>query len=390
MSRTWMFSRKATQPAPACQEALSRLVAQLDNASVEAGDVIASQELQALERECDAIARSWSGSWLGYHAYVYYENLRPAPPGANFSQEWGLKDLSFTSLGSVGEWCQFDPEQVKMHLFQRSGLDDLDRYRSQLEGAAEIFEDAKSEMASLFEIFDDFSSDKFLASQREKFGAIHLVTSSEILGAWQPRGQVMTRDMVAMGQGFKVAPHLALMAKIVELRAIAEACREASKILKTMSSHIRRKDALKAGARSEGSNNCIFIGHGRSPLWRELKDFLQGRLGLDYKEFNRVSAAGIPTSVRLNEMLDDCNFAFLIMTAEDEAADGSLQARMNVIHEVGLFQSKVGFSRAIILLEDGCEEFSNISGLGQIRFPAGNIQAAFEELRLVLEREDLL
>jgi len=89
-------------------------------------------------------------------------------------------------------------------------------------------------------------------------------------------------------------------------------------------------------------------------------------------------------------MLDAAAVAFLVLTAEDERADGSLQARMNVIHEVGLFQGRLGFTKAIVVLEEGCEEFSNIQGLGQIRFPAGNIAAAFEEIRMVLEREEVL
>jgi predicted nucleotide-binding protein len=63
---------------------------------------------------------------------------------------------------------------------------------------------------------------------------------------------------------------------------------------------------------------------------------------------------------------------------------------MNVVHEAGLFQGKLGFTKAIILLEDGCEEFSNIQGLGQIRFPKSNIAAAYEEIRRVLEREGIL
>jgi hypothetical protein len=46
--------------------------------------------------------------------------------------------------------------------------------------------------------------------------------------------------------------------------------------------------------------------------------------------------------------------------------------------------------KAIILLEEGCEEFSNIEGIGQIRYPKGNIKAAFEEIREVLQREGVL
>ena len=131
----------------------------------------------------------------------------------------------------------------------------------------------------------------------------------------------------------------------------------------------------------------VFIGHGRSPVWRELKDFLRDRLFLDFEEFNRVTPAGVATPSRLEEMLNSAAFAFLIMTAEDEQLGGEFNARLNVIHEAGLFQGKLGFRKAIILLEEGCEEFSNIHGLGRIHFPKGNIKATFEEVRQVLERE---
>lgn len=96
------------------------------------------------------------------------------------------------------------------------------------------------------------------------------------------------------------------------------------------------------------------------------------------------------TAARLEEMLNGSAFAFLVMTGEDEQVDGSVRARENVIHEVGLFQGKLGLRRAIVLLEDGCTEFSNIHGLGQIRFPKGHIMARSEEIRRVLEREGLV
>ncbi len=89
-------------------------------------------------------------------------------------------------------------------------------------------------------------------------------------------------------------------------------------------------------------------------------------------------------------MLDQSCMAFLVLTAEDEQTDGTLHARENVIHEAGLFQGRLGFEKAIILLEEGCEEFSNIHGLGQIRFPKRNIKAVFEEIREVLEREGVI
>ena len=106
--------------------------------------------------------------------------------------------------------------------------------------------------------------------------------------------------------------------------------------------------------------------------------------------FNRVPIAGISNTARLEGMLEEAGFALIIMTAEDEQLDGTVRARENVVHEAGLFQGRLGFTKAILLLEEGCEEFSNIHGLGQLRFPKGRIDAVFEDIRKLLEREGML
>ena len=136
-------------------------------------------------------------------------------------------------------------------------------------------------------------------------------------------------------------------------------------------------------------NKKIFIGHGRSHIWRALKDFIEGELKLPYEEFERISTAGKSINNRLEEMLEESCIAFIIMTGEDEQPDGSLRARENVIHEVGLFQGRLGFEKAIILLEDGCARFSNIEGLIYLSFPKGNIKAAFENIREVLKTHNI-
>jgi predicted nucleotide-binding protein len=136
-------------------------------------------------------------------------------------------------------------------------------------------------------------------------------------------------------------------------------------------------------------SRTIFIGHGRSQAWVALKSFM-AKLHLEYEEFNRVSAAGVTTRERLAEMLDRCGLALLVLTGEDVHEDQTTHARENVIHEVGLFQGRLGWRRAIPLLEDGCEEFSNIVGVNHIPFAKGNIKACFPKIRHVLEREGLL
>jgi predicted nucleotide-binding protein len=136
-------------------------------------------------------------------------------------------------------------------------------------------------------------------------------------------------------------------------------------------------------------NRRIFIGHGRSQAWNGLKDLLVNRFHLPHDEFGREPRAGINTQDVLMTMLDGAKFAFLVMTAEDEHGDNKLHARQNVIHEIGLFQGRLGFEKAIILLEEGCTEFSNITGLTYIPFPKGNIKAVSEDIWAVLKRERL-
>jgi hypothetical protein len=134
-----------------------------------------------------------------------------------------------------------------------------------------------------------------------------------------------------------------------------------------------------------GRRPRVFIGHGKSLLWLEVRDFVRDRLQLDWDEFDRVPVAGHTVTERLSQMLDQAQLALLVLTGDDELRDGKVQARQNVVHEVGLFQGRLGFDRAIVLIEEGCEEFANLAGLVQLRFPKGNVAAVFEKIRIVAE-----
>jgi predicted nucleotide-binding protein len=201
----------------------------------------------------------------------------------------------------------------------------------------------------------------------------------------------MVRDTTALSQGFQTAPHQSVQARVIAIRSMFTACSALANIAHRAASHMERleQSRLSRGQAAQTPGGNVFIGHGRSLLWRELKDFISDRLGLPWDEFNRVPVAGVTNIARLSEMLDSARIAFVVLTAEDETIDGRERARQNVVHEAGLFQGRLGFTRAIVLLEDGCDEFSNIQGLGQIRFPRGQISAAFDDVRQVLEREGL-
>jgi len=131
----------------------------------------------------------------------------------------------------------------------------------------------------------------------------------------------------------------------------------------------------------------VFIGHGRSKQWRDLKDHLHEKHGYLVEAYEIGSRAGHAVRDILEEMLDESSVALLVMTGEDKTEDGKLRARQNVVHEAGLFQGRLGFSRAVILRESGTEEFSNIAGLQQIKFSKGKIKETFGEVLAFLKRE---
>lgn len=131
----------------------------------------------------------------------------------------------------------------------------------------------------------------------------------------------------------------------------------------------------------------IFLGHGRSLLWREIKDHLHEKHGYRVEAYEIGARAGHVIRDVVQDMLDKSAFALLVMTGEDEMVGGGTRARQNVVHETGLFQGRLGFQRAIVLLEDGTEEFSNIQGIEQIRFARGNIKETFGEVLATIRRE---
>lgn len=131
----------------------------------------------------------------------------------------------------------------------------------------------------------------------------------------------------------------------------------------------------------------IFIGHGRDDQWRELKDHLHEKQGFEVENYEIGPRAGLSVKEVLESMLNESSFALLVLTGEDIDNEGILHARENVIHELGLFQGRIGFKRAIPVLEKGTKEFSNILGVNQVRFSKGNIKETFGDVLSIIKRE---
>ncbi|MCE0485422.1 PfkB family carbohydrate kinase [Ornithinimicrobium sediminis] len=132
----------------------------------------------------------------------------------------------------------------------------------------------------------------------------------------------------------------------------------------------------------------VFIGHGRDSEWRHVKDCLEG-WGLKTSYFESAPVAGRFASEVLTEQALQADFAVIVVTGDD-VAEGQVRGRQNVVHEIGLMQGRLGWTKVAILMEEGVEAFSNIAGLQYLRFGKGRVQHAFHDLEVMLVREGML
>lgn len=133
----------------------------------------------------------------------------------------------------------------------------------------------------------------------------------------------------------------------------------------------------------------VFIAHGNNPAWGIVARILTETHGIPVEAFERQERAGQFTGEAVRAMIGGCDVAVVIMTAEDEMADGTKRARENVVHELGVSQGMLGIQNTIILLEDGTSEPSNIHGVTQIRFAAGDVLGVEDRIvEALLARRD--
>src|SRR5882724_7873355 len=81
--------------------------------------------LDVLQSSATEVGKAWGHSWLGYQSRVYYRGLKPPPPGANFSSEWGFQELH--TMGTTGDWVQFPEDAVEKAIRAQAGNPDITR-----------------------------------------------------------------------------------------------------------------------------------------------------------------------------------------------------------------------------------------------------------------------
>ena len=100
--------------------------------------------LKDLWDAAEQVGRCSSGSWIGYHANVYYQDLRPPPPGVHFSSEWGPTGV-FVPERTIGNWVEYDPSKVTRVIYEHAQNPDVGPANTYTEKGARAFQAQKQQ-----------------------------------------------------------------------------------------------------------------------------------------------------------------------------------------------------------------------------------------------------
>lgn len=250
-----------------------------------------SESLDKIKEAANQVGKSCSGSWFGYHSCVYYESFAEPPPGARFSQEWGFMD-TFGSETTVGNWREYGFGEVIDTIKEIAGNPDIAPQEKESKEVAEYFEEAQSVVVSqLHSVLETKSEDKYISQLLDKAENEKIFHANDFIKYLMPSGSIISRDLPAIEKGLQTPPHFSILAHVTAICQPFKACCNLSKIVRRAASHLENGE--KESARDQRIGTKVFIGHGHSAVWKDLKDFLQDRLHLPWDEFNRVPVAGV-------------------------------------------------------------------------------------------------
>ncbi|MFD3704973.1 carbohydrate kinase family protein [Nocardia sp. NPDC058658] len=130
----------------------------------------------------------------------------------------------------------------------------------------------------------------------------------------------------------------------------------------------------------------VLILHDDDTQWRQVNTFLTNRCGLETEHLGPAEVAARGPEAVVRDIVSHCSFAVCILSG-GEPGQGSSRPDQAIVHQVGILHGRYGFGRVAILVEDGCDLFTNLSGLIRLDFPKGRVDAKFVELRRMLLRE---
>ena len=171
-------------------------------------------DLQSMLEILKQIDESWSGSWFGFHADLYYEDFQRPPWNERFDSELG------SIHGIPKYWKEKTDEDIDSFVNERYKGIQIDKIRNSLLQTLEKGKGLQSEICSDLSFirgFENFDKEIEILDKIEK--QKWELSPNEYIGSITPQ-KAMTRDSYAASQGFRAPPHIQYQSKVIYLLSI--------------------------------------------------------------------------------------------------------------------------------------------------------------------------
>lgn len=129
----------------------------------------------------------------------------------------------------------------------------------------------------------------------------------------------------------------------------------------------------------------VFLSHGKSPLWQEVANYIEEKLAHEVVVLAEAVDQGRTQIQKLEQDTEECAFAIILLTSDDEQKSGSPRSREKILHEIGFCQGTFGRENVLVLKQDGVEEFVDLAGVVYVSFAGNDIKSAFSRLQTEIE-----
>jgi len=123
-----------------------------------------------------------------------------------------------------------------------------------------------------------------------------------------------------------------------------------------------------------------------TPELRELGDYLR-QFSVELVTPREAHQLGSLSHEVFAESVRRSDVAFVILSAADEMKDGTQVADELVVYQLGVMQSALGSTKAIVLLEIGVRQPSTLFGLELLKFRTGHISDTYRPILEFLRRQ---
>ncbi len=208
----------------------------------------------AVKHAVDTVSESFSGSWFGWHAEMYYGDFEKPPWGQLFNVEWGAYH------GLPPGWQRRKKAEVdnRVEKLSHQGLAELSKQRWELARAMKELQDEF--LAGLAPILNmtTLIKERELLQKLDEYRWDDSVYD-EFLRSAQDAAPHATRDSQAAIQGFKRPPHVECLALAHAAESFAVSAEEfwalGIRLIRHLKAHA--SVAVQAGADSHGSVDIV-------------------------------------------------------------------------------------------------------------------------------------